>query len=412
MDLIIRNVAIPTFPARQDIGVRDGRIVALAPHLDTHGDEEEDGSDCMAFGGFVESHIHLDKAYILDRCQNRDGSLKSAIATTQAAKSAFTTDDVQMRADRVIKAAIGCGTMAMQTFVEVDEYVGLRSLDALRILRDEYSDFIDLRICAFAQDGLTQFADGRRLLDHALRQGANTVGGCPYTDPDPREHVRQVMRLAARYDCDVDFHVDFDVEPEGSILPFVIEQTLAMGYQGRVSVGHATKLSVMQPDRLQPILSGMLRADILLSALPATDLFLMGGVMAPLLQYHHMGGRCTLGTNNVVNPFTPFGDVNLLRMGNLFANMERLYQNEDMAWIFDMLTVIPAGALRVAGLPELGGSADIVLLEAPDPATAVRELRPVRTGWKRGRRTFRNHGVELVTGRVAAHGKRRTFCAQ
>jgi cytosine/creatinine deaminase len=60
--------------------------------------------------------------------------------------------------------------------------------------------------------------------------------------------------------------------------------------------------------------------------LPATDLFLMGrdrelhvprGV-APVHRLLDQGVTCALATNNVLNPFTPFGDCSLIRMANLY----------------------------------------------------------------------------------------------
>ena len=63
--------------------------------------------------------------------------------------------------------------------------------------------------------------------------------------------------------------------------------------------------------------------------LPATDLFLMGrdqdhsvrrGVADANLLVAH-GVNCSLSTNNVLNPATPYGDCSLIRMANLYANV-------------------------------------------------------------------------------------------
>ena len=64
-------------------------------------------------------------------------------------------------------------------------------------------------------------------------------------------------------------------------------------------------------------------AGIALTVLPATDLFLMGrshdhlvprGV-APAHVFHAAGVCCTVATNNVLNPFTPYGDCSLTTHG-------------------------------------------------------------------------------------------------
>jgi cytosine/creatinine deaminase len=54
-------------PALVDIGVADGRIVEIAPRIVADAPEEcLDGR--LVIAGFVESHIHLDKSELLQRC--------------------------------------------------------------------------------------------------------------------------------------------------------------------------------------------------------------------------------------------------------------------------------------------------------------------------------------------------------
>src|SRR5215813_3422816 len=71
-DLVLRNVRLPDAKADQpttDIGVKDGRIVAIAPRLG-NAKEEVEGHGRLVCSGFVETHIHLDKSCILGRCEH------------------------------------------------------------------------------------------------------------------------------------------------------------------------------------------------------------------------------------------------------------------------------------------------------------------------------------------------------
>lgn len=56
--------------------------------------------------GFFESHIHLDKACILERCTIEQGDLDEAVEETGKAKTDFSEDDVFERASKVIEMAI------------------------------------------------------------------------------------------------------------------------------------------------------------------------------------------------------------------------------------------------------------------------------------------------------------------
>ena len=106
-----------------DIGIGGGRIVAIEPHLAADAAEENlDGR--LVIPGFVETHIHLDKSCILERCRSDEGTLEEAIAEVAAAKRAFTEDDVYARGRRTLEKAIVQGTTHMRTHVEVDPRVG------------------------------------------------------------------------------------------------------------------------------------------------------------------------------------------------------------------------------------------------------------------------------------------------
>jgi cytosine deaminase len=50
-----------------DIAIADGRIVAIEPEVSAEG-EVYDAEGRLACPGLVESHIHLDKSRIIDRC--------------------------------------------------------------------------------------------------------------------------------------------------------------------------------------------------------------------------------------------------------------------------------------------------------------------------------------------------------
>jgi cytosine deaminase len=75
-------------------------------------------------------------------------------------------------------------------------------------------------------------------------------------------------------------------------------------------------------------------------------------------------------------------------MANLYANVAQLALDADLA---DAFAAVSADAARLMGaeygLVE-GAAADIVLIDAPDAASAVRQIAPVVAGWKRGRKTF------------------------
>ncbi|MGL4967672.1 MAG: amidohydrolase family protein [Inquilinus sp.] len=396
-DRIFRNARIGGSEGTPvDIGVKAGRFVAIETTLAGSGPEEPlDGR--LVVPGFIETHIHLDKSCLLGCCDCRTGTLEEAISEVAKAKRNFTEEDVYVRASRTLEKAILHGTTRMRTHVEVDPRVGLTSLRALLKLKKDYAWAIDIELCAFPQEGLLDDPGSEDVLVQALEDGADVVGGAPYTDQDSHGQIAHIFALAKRFDVDIDLHLDFGLDPSHLDLDEVCRKTDETGWAGRVTVGHVTKLSAVAPERLETIGQRMASAGVALTVLPATDLFLNGrdhhhsvprGV-TPLHRLLDLGVTCSLSTNNVLNPFTPFGDCSLIRIANLYANVAQVSPPHRMARCIDMITTQSARLMNLddygiaVGLP-----ADLVVLDCSSPMEAVAEIASPLAGFKAGRPTF------------------------
>jgi cytosine deaminase len=399
---ILRRVRLVPGGPVLDIAIAGGRIAAIGPGL-PGGAAETDGAGGFAFAGFVETHVHLDKACILDRCGAGD-SLPDAIAGVRRAKAAFTEDDVADRAGRVLAQAIGHGTTLMRTHVEVDPVVGLRGFHGVQAAIAAHRWGIEVETCVFPQDGLLNLPGTEALMRQALAGGARAVGACPYTDSDPLGQLDAVFAMARDFDVPIDMHLDFDLIPDTTMIEAVCARAQAHGWGGRVAIGHVTRLSALPPDRLAEALARLADAGVALTALPATDLFLMGrdathlaprGV-APMLAARAAGVCCSLSTNNLLNPFTPFGDGSALRIAHLYAHVGQTGGPAGMEACFAMVADDAAALMnRAPRRLEPGAPADIVVLGARAPADAVATLSPTAFGFKAGRPSFTRAPVVL-----------------
>jgi cytosine deaminase len=405
-DLILREGRIAGRDREPvDIGVRDGCIAQIGPRLEGKpGARELALNGRLLLPGFVETHIHLDKSCISDRCACRTGTLQEAIESVGVAKRAFTEEDIYSRARRTLEKAIVQGTTRMRCHVEVDPRIGLKGFRAIRALKREYAWAIDVEICVFPQEGLTNDPGAFELLLEACEGGADLIGGCPYTDSDPHGQIARIFELAQRFDIDIDFHLDFDLDPSWMHLDEVCRQTVAYGWGGRVAIGHVTKLSALDAVALQRVGEKLKDAGIAVTVLPATDLFLMGrgqthsvprGV-APAHRLREQGVICSLATNNVLNPFTPFGDCSLIRIANLYANIAQIGRPEELEACLDMITAMPARLMNLTDYGiAVGNPADIVVLDCMDRASAVAELAQPILGIKRGRISFSHPAADI-----------------
>ena len=406
MDLILRNALIA---GREndppvDIGVEGGRIAAIQSGLAAEG-ETIDLGERLVSSGFIETHIHLDKSCLLDRCTSVEGTLEEAIREVAKAKQNFQAEDVRERAVKTLEKSILQGTTHMRTHLEVDPVVGLRSLEGIQPLIDEYKWAIDLEICVFPQEGLLNNPGTDELMVEGLKRGCHVVGGAPYTDSDPPGQIDRLFEMAREFDADVDMHLDFGNTPEGMTIDHVCRRTEEYGYGGRVTVGHMTQLSTVEVPEFERITRRLADVGVAVTVLPSTDLYLMGrhqdrSVLRGVVPVHKMlrhGVNCSLSSNNVLNPFTPFGDCSLIRMANLYANVCQVGQIDDTVECFDMVTRRSAELLNLDDYGvEVGKSADLVVIDNKDRQSAVAELSQPLMGIKRGHVTFRREPARLL----------------
>jgi cytosine/creatinine deaminase len=396
MDLILRNArVIGNEGVTSDIGIDKGRIVAIQPQLAAEGETLDLGGRLVT-PGFIETHIHLDKSRILGRCKAERGDLEEAIGEVAKQKKSFTAEDVYTRAKLTLEKAILNGTTHMRTQLEVDPGIGLRGLEGVRPLIEEYKWAIDLEICVFPQEGLLNNPGTDELMVEALKSGRSVVGAAPYTDKSPHGQIDRIFAIAREFDIDIDMHLDFGPTTDVLDLHYVCELAERFKWGGRVAIGHVTKLSAAPPELFAACAKRMADAGVALTVLPSTDLYLMGrhmthGVMRGVTDAHkllHHGVNCSLSTNNVLNPFTPFGDCSLVRMANIYANICQVGSAHDTRECFNMITTRSAKLLNLDdyGL-QVGKPADLAVLDTESPEQAVAELSPVLYAFKRGRRT-------------------------
>lgn len=404
-DLLFRNARLPEGGEPVEIGVSGGRFAAMGPNLAAEAAEVIDCGGRLVSPGFVETHIHLDKTCTIDRCECETARFPHhAMERTSAIKNTFTVEDVTSRAARTLEKCIGHGATLMRTHVEVDPKVGLRGLEGVKALVERYRWAIDIEICVMPQEGLLNNPGTDELMVAALENGATVVGAAPNYDSDRAGQIRRVFELARRYDFDIDMHLDSGASANELDTLLVCELTEKYGWGGRVAIGHVTKLSVMPLPEFDQVAKRMADAGVALTVLPATDLYLGGRekdhrVERSVVDANRLarqGVLCSVSSNNILNAFTPMGDGQLIRMANLYANVVQQAMPDALRDTWAMFTTNSARLMRRRDYGiAVGNPADLVVVDAPDPVAAIREVAPVLMGYKRGRRSFTRQPVVL-----------------
>lgn len=407
LDLVIRNARLPHAGDSPpvDIGIAQGRIAAIEPRIAAEAPAHDaEGRLCCA--GLVETHIHLDKSRIVDRCMPEPSrSQPDHMRRVQAVKATFTVEDIYTRAKATLEDCIKHGATRIRTHAEIDAPVGVKGVEALQALAKDYAWAVDLEICVFPQEGLTTAPAADAAMVKGLEMGAKAIGAAPNYDVDHAGQINRVFELARAFDVEIDMHINSGHDPASLDTTLVADLTERFRLGGRVAMGHATKLAGLPPVRQIEIARRLADVGVAVTVLPATDLFVLARhadhnvprCVADANLFVEHGCNCSISSNNILNPFTPFGDGSLIRMANLHANILQVGQTERLAELFAMITERSARLMNLKDYGmAIGNPADVAIIDARTPAEAVATVAPVLAVFKRGRQTVARPRAKLL----------------
>jgi cytosine/creatinine deaminase len=384
-DLIIRNARIEGREALADIAISAGTITRVAEQLSGDGLAELDAGGRLVSPAFVEPHIHLDKVGTLPLLAgNRSGTLAEAIDLLHRVKRTSSADEVAARAGTVIRQAVLAGTTRIRSHVDVDTVGGLTPLRGVLHAARENADICDIQTVVFPQEGIVRDPGTAELMDAAMREGGEVVGGMPHWETDEqsaREHIEICMRLAERHDADVDMHVDETDNPHSRTLAILIDATIAHGWQGRVTAGHCCAMAAWPDDYAGEVIRRATDARLRFVTNPATNLLLQGRLdheprrrgLPRVKELLAAGLTVACGQDCVQDGFYPFGAADQLQVALLLCHAAQLALRDE---IDAALASIRRAAAQVVGVRgyglEPGSTADLIVLDAEDMHEALR----------------------------------------
>jgi cytosine deaminase len=394
-DLVVRNATLPDGRAT-DVAVDGDRLAADAADVDAARELDAEGG--LLAPGFVDCHVHLDKAYIADELpENESGTLGEAIANIHDRKREYTVEDVRERAGRAIEAHVRNGCTRLRTHVDVDTIGGLTPLRGVLEAREAWSDVADVQVVAFPQEGVVGDPGTRDLLADALDEGADVVGGMPAnerSDADTREHVDACLDLAAEYGAPVDMHVDETDDPAARSLEYLAAEAIDRGIDD-VTAGHTCALAAYDDAHAARVLDLLVEAGVKMVTNPPTNLLLQGrhdahpkrrGITR-VDELREAGLTVAAGQDCIRDGFYPYGRASMLETALLTAHAAHLQTPAERrtAW-----AMVNANAADVMGLDhglEAGSPAtcNVFPPSVRTPTDALREGVPPRYVLHEGR---------------------------
>ncbi len=383
--LVITNALAPG-GAPTELFVQDGRIAALGPGASNSAPpdaERFDAKGWLILPGLVEGHIHLDKTLVgLPFIPHIEGAtIADRIAAEKSLRRSVPAS-IEARGGRLIEMLSAFGTVAARSHVDIDTDVGLSGLEALLRLKQTYAERIDLQIVAFPQSGILADPGVADLLEAALGNGADLIGGLDPAgiDGDPQGHLDVVFGLAERCGVGVDIHLH-DAGPLGAWeLRLIAERTAALSLSGRVAVSHAFSLGALDDADFAATAEALARAGV---AIMTTG---PGPVpMPPVKKLRAAGVKVFAGNDNIRDAWSPFGSGDLIERAALICDRQNFRSDDDLELAFRLVTEESAAATGLGtGRLEAGALADLVFVEAQSIAETVATRPQPRIVFKRG----------------------------
>lgn len=387
-DLIVKQARL--VDGRQvDVAVSGAQIVAVESQIDAPASRMIEAKGSLLTPPFVDAHFHLDATLSLGEPRlNQSGTLLEGIQLWNELKPDLTIEHIKHRARKLCHWAIARGTLAIRSHVDICDD-RLLAVQALLELREELRPWIDIQLVAFPQDGYFRYQNSQANLAKALQMGVDVVGGIPHFERTMSEGARSVTalcELAAEKGLMVDMHCDESDDPLSRHVETLALETQRLGLSGRVTGSHLTSMHSMDNYYVSKLMVLMRESGLHAVANPLINITLQGRHdsypkrrgMTRVKELLAQGVNVAFGHDCVMDPWYSFGSHDMLEVAHMGLHVGQMTGVDEIKQVFAAVT---ENAARVMHLPDYGiapgCNADFVLLQAKDPAEAIR-LRATR----------------------------------
>jgi cytosine/adenosine deaminase-related metal-dependent hydrolase len=396
--LVLRDVRV--FPRRWDdpavdCVVTDGRIAEYLPpgSAAPPGHAEVDGRHGVLLPALADAHTHLDSSRLGQRFRphTAERTLRGLIDNDLASR----VDDERSVADQAVhtlSVMVASGVTTVRSHAQVDTRSGLHRVRSLLEARERMAAFADVQLVAFPQAGLLQDPGTLDLIDVALREGADVMGGLDPTtfDRDPVEHLDQVFGMCERHQVGADIHLHERGDIGWFTMELILERVRALGMQGRVTISHAFVLATVELARQHQLAEWLAELDVALSSVAPSGLGLPLGIL------RDAGVRVGLGQDGIRDYWSPYGDGDGLRRAWQLAFVADVRGDADIEHCVSVAS--RGGRSIVGGGPApagpvvddaryglgVGAPADLLVVGADTVTAAVMDCPPARLVVRRG----------------------------
>ncbi|MBP1886714.1 amidohydrolase family protein [Sinorhizobium mexicanum] len=392
-DLLLRNVR-PMAGEIRDILIRDGKIAGFGRFEAEPGMAVEDGGNAIVAPGLIDAHTHLDKTTwgMPWHVNNRAAILRERIDFEREQRLVIGIDAHRQSMRHAIGLAAHGGTH-VRSHVDIDPVHGLSLVEGVWETREKLRGVIDIEIVAFPQSGVMVMPDTKELLEEALRQGCEVLGGIDPCgiDRDPKGQLDILFALATKHGVPIDIHLHETGDLGAFTMELIFERIRANGMEGKVAISHAFALGMNDYLRVGQLIEQLAVLDVAILTTGAPS-----ATVPSIKRLKEAGVRIGGGCDGIRDTWGPWGQPDMLDRAKVIGMKNGVRSDHDLEHVLHIVSRGGADVMRLEnyGL-EVGCNADLTLLTGETLAHAVVDIAPRPLVVKSGRVTARQ-GVAVV----------------
>ncbi|MBC9248282.1 amidohydrolase family protein [Paracoccus sp. 11-3] len=393
-DLLLKNVR-PFGEAPTDVLVRDGVIAEIGQNLSAPMNiTTEDGGNAILWPGLIDSHTHLDKTtWGMDWHENnRDAVLRSRIDFERDNRLAIGIDPHRQSMRHAIGLAAH-GASHIRSHVDIDPVHELRLVEGVQETRQKLRGIIDIQLVAFPQSGVMVMPGTIELLDEALSNGCEVLGGIDPCgiDRDPKGQLDALFALADRHGCDVDIHLHEPGDLGAFTMELIFERVRAHGMNGKFAISHAFALGINDHLRVGSLIDQIAELDIAILTTGAPS-----ATVPSVKRLVAAGVRVGAGCDGIRDTWGPWGQPDMIHRATVIGMKNGFRSDDDLRLALEIVSQGGADVMRLEGYgAAIGCKADFTLLDGQTVAHSVvnRAARPLVV---KGGKVVARHGTCIV----------------
>tara|TARA_Y100000592_G_C5475349_1_gene321961 strand:- start:1165 stop:2103 length:939 start_codon:yes stop_codon:yes gene_type:complete len=291
-------------------------------------------------GGFKVLHAHFDKSNVVTPdilMQAQKESMQDKWDTYNKIKANYTFSDIYERSEKALHSLIKQNVSLVRTFVDADMHIGQMCIDALLLLKQNYSDIITIETAIQPIEGVLK-KQNYDAFELACSK-ADLVGGLPSRDPSPEEHLHCLIDIASKYNLPLDVHCDQLNSPQERETELLLNIKKERKFKNPTNAIHSISLAA-HPEHYQKVIAKRLASENVgviicpsaaLSMKPLSYLAPIHNSIAPLKLLLESNVRLGLGIDNIADLYMPLVDGDMWFECRLLMEATRHYNLNHIA---------------------------------------------------------------------------------